>query len=118
MCPANDRLHRIVGRPRDRDELIAGAQDAEQHRCECVCPRDELCPHECTFRTKDAGIKLIELLASEIAVCIAEAHAEMGVRDTAYTHGVQHLLCIDLRNFVYMRERPARSIDYISAQRA
>ena len=79
MRPANHGLHRIVRCARDGDELIAGTQDAEQHRCKRVRPRDELRPHERTLRTKDAGVELVQLLAPEITVRITRTHAEMRV---------------------------------------
>ena len=118
MRPSDHGLHRIIGSPRDGDELIAGTQDAEQHRCECMRPRYELHPHECPLRTKDAGVELVELFASEIAVRIARTHAEMRIGDTARTHGIQYLSRIKLRDLVHMRKHAPRALDDLCAQRA
>ena len=81
-------------------------------------PRDELRPHECTLRTEDTRIELIQLLTSEIAVRIAGAYTEVRIRDAAFPHRVQDLLRVDLSGFVHTRKHPARTLNYRRAQHA
>ena len=101
---ADDGLHRVVRLARQRDELVAGAQDAEEHRRQRVRARDELRAHERALCAEDLRVELFELAAADVVVGIARRRVEVGVGDAALAHGIEYLQRVGLGHILDVRK--------------
>lgn len=108
---ADDRLHRVVRLARQRDELITGAQDAEEHGRQGMRARDELRAHERALRAEDLGVELLELAAADVVVGVARRRVEVRVGDAAFAHRVEDLQRIGLRYIFDVCEERLRFLE-------